>query len=200
MQWLPIFANLLLVHHTQSHPQSWLEQKQLLDTDDSYFLNSKCEALSNVTFYSYHIHVLFWQNSNDSIQAAFKLYNQFMIDFNINSSIPCNDINTTHNQSPQLCIVDFDYPKPACPFVTTEWAAFVPSYMFSETVQWVMLHHNVVLTSNDIDLEQLEGVGGAATETVVSLDVMIHPNSGCEIYDHIEWPLWIGNKWEIDAI
>lgn len=31
------------------------------------------------------------------------------------------------------------------------------------------------------------------------LDVLIHPNSGCEMYDHLLWPMWIGNKWELQT-
>ena len=29
-------------------------------------------------------------------------------------------------------------------------------------------------------------------------DVMIHPNTGCQLADHMEWSFWVGNKWPID--
>ncbi len=144
----------------------------LAHPDPTYY-NTKCESLSNVTYYSFHIHCLFWPNNNDSVTAAFSLRKQFMEEFNINENQPCNDINNTHGQIPPLCMVDFDYPEPACPFLTTEWAAFVPVENFQETVNWIMLHHG-------------------------DLDILIHPNSGCEMYDHRDWYLTLGNKWELD--
>jgi len=29
-------------------------------------------------------------------------------------------------------------------------------------------------------------------------DVLIHPNSGCELEDHSWWAFWGGNPWELD--
>lgn len=222
----------VIFHHnfinSLAHPHSWITND---GDDDYYFLNPKCESLNNVTFYSYHIHVLFWSNNNQSAQAAFKLRDQFMDDFNINDSIPCNDINTTHNESPSLCMVDFDYPDAACPFITPEWAVFVPASMFAQTVQWMMLHHNVILPdtingnynyrhssqssnnynqysnrnyygqSNNVEsnINGNDNGNGSGNRNMITLDIFIHPNSGCEIYDHTVWPLWLGNEWEIDT-
>lgn len=31
-----------------------------------------------------------------------------------------------------------------------------------------------------------------------ALDVLVHPNSGCGLEDHTQWPLWGGNAWEIN--
>eukprot|EP01084_Bolivina_argentea_P312334 540733_1 len=146
--------------------------------DPNPMINIKCENPNNITFYSYHIHVLFWQQNNASYTNALALKNEFIKAFNINESAECNDINSTHNQNPPLCIVDFDFPEPACPFLTSEWAAFVPNNnIFSKTVPWMMVNH-------------------AKYDMV---NVMIHPNSGCEIYDHRNWLFWIGNNvWELD--
>lgn len=131
------------------------------------------ECSVNGQFFSYHIHVLFWQHSPASVSAAFNLRTQFMEQFNLTGKEECDDSNTTHGQSPPLCMVGLDFPVPARPFLTSEWAAFVPLADFARTAPWFMRNRG-------------------------DLDVMIHPNSGCEIADHAEWPVWGGNKWELD--
>jgi aromatic ring-cleaving dioxygenase len=32
-----------------------------------------------------------------------------------------------------------------------------------------------------------------------NLDMLIHPNTGCEKEDHTNWASWSGTKWEIDT-
>jgi aromatic ring-cleaving dioxygenase len=132
-----------------------------------------CDDLPPV--YSHHIHVLFWQNNNDSVNAAFALRAAFMTQFQLtDKDNTCDEHkvwNTTHPIP--LCMFTPDFPNPEPPFLTSEWAAFVPLENFQETVLWIM---------------QQRG----------SLDVLVHPNSGCEINDHRDWPLWGGMKWELD--
>ena len=31
------------------------------------------------------------------------------------------------------------------------------------------------------------------------LDILVHPNSGCGVQDHVDHALWAGNKWELDS-
>jgi len=124
-------------------------------------------------FFSYHIHVLFWQHNSDSVAAAFKLRSQFMDHFQISEKEPCDDTNTTHGQSPNLCMIFTDFPSPAAPFLTCEWAAFVPLADFARTVPWMMRNRG-------------------------DLDLLVHPNSGCEIADHADWSVWGGKQWELD--
>lgn len=149
--------------------------------DPNPMINPKCENPNNITFYSYHIHVLFWQQNNESYTNALELKKEFIEAFNVDESVDCNDLNSTHGENPPLCIVDFDYPEPACPFLTSEWAAFVPNLgddqiLFAQTVPWMMVNY----AKYDM------------------IDIMVHPNSGCEIYDHRDWPFWIGKEWEVD--
>jgi aromatic ring-cleaving dioxygenase len=63
--------------------------------------------------------------------------------------------------------------QPVGPFLTAQWAIFVTNDLFSETVQWFTQHRG-------------------------KYDVLIHPNSGCEIEDHSWWTIWAGNPWEIN--
>lgn len=143
----------------------------LVEAHPSYQASGECAAKAQ--FFSYHIHVLFWQHVPDSVTAAFKLRSEFMQHFQLTGKEPCDDSNTTHGQSPPLCMVDLGYPIPERPFLTSEWAAFVPLEDFGRTVPWIMRNRG-------------------------QLDVFVHPNSGCEIADHAEWCVWGGNKWELD--
>jgi DOPA 4,5-dioxygenase len=133
-----------------------------------------CEDLPQL--YSYHIHFLFWQYNTDSVNAAFKLQAQFMEHFQLTlKDNTCNEStvwNTTHPVS--LCMFPANYPfAHSGPFLVSEWAVFVPVETFFETVTWSMQHRG-------------------------NLDIIVHPNSGCEIEDHRDWSVWGGNKWELD--
>jgi hypothetical protein len=104
----------------------------------------------NVTFFSYHVHVLFADHEGSpSKAAALALLASFSKTFNISEKYDpkkCDDSETTHGVSPPLCIVDSDY-KPYghqwCPFPIAEWAAFVPADQFQRVVPWVMQHRSV---------------------------------------------------------
>jgi aromatic ring-cleaving dioxygenase len=74
---------------------------------------------------------------------------------------PCDDSNTTGPYN-FLCMFEPDLPKPAGPFPISEWAVFVPPQFLAATFTWMMQHRGV-------------------------FDVFVHPNSGCEIYDHRDW-------------
>ena len=62
---------------------------------------------------------------------------------------------------------------PAGPFVTGQWSIFLTTEDFEEYVTWI-------------------------TQNREGYDILIHPNSGCEIQDHTTWALWAGKPWEID--
>ena len=140
--------------------------------------NVSCEQAikggTPVKFYSYHIHVLYWQHNEDSVTESMALQNKFIKTFGIDPKAPCDDSETTHGIEPSLCIVDRDEDHAYCPFLTTEWAAFVPPANLSALVPFF-------------------------TQNRGNLDVVIHPNSGCEVLDHLTWPVWSGNKWELDS-
>jgi len=134
------------------------------------YRTTNCEL--EARFYSYHIHVLFWSKNNDSVTAARALQAAFVKRFDVKVS-PCPEVvwNTTHSPN-YICMFPWA-PNADGPFLTGMWAAFIPLERFNDTVPWIMRFRG-------------------------DLDVFVHPNSGCEIYDHLNWPLWGGNKWEID--
>jgi len=130
--------------------------------------NMTCEDLP--PFQSYHIHVHFWQKNKDSVAGALALRSRFISEFGVSESLPCDDSHL--GQPTYLCMLDVDY-EPTAPFLTSEWAVFVPVGLFSVTVPWIMSHRG-------------------------QYDVLVHPTSGCEIEDHRDWSFWCGNKWELD--
>lgn len=179
--WLPgpllVSLSFSLWRHGHAHPSRGIDP----------LASAACADDQNVTFYSFHVHVIFddYERSPTRV-AALQLQQAFAKAFHIPSAVDptsCDDTNTTHGKGPGLCMIDDDFgPKDpasghygsgACPFLQAEWAAFVPVDMFQRVVNWFMKHH-----------------GG--------LDVVVHPNSGCEVYDHRNWLLWIGQPHRLD--
>ena len=148
--------------------------------------SSACQDVNNVTFFSYHVHVLFNDHNKSSRDVALEFQQQFSSNFNISNNVSpsaCDDSNTTHNNqgAPTIpCMIDNDwglknysvghYGSPACPFLQAEWAVFLPTSFFGQVVPWFTKH-------------KPNGV-----------DVLIHPNSGCEAYDHRDWAIWQGSN------
>ena len=73
----------------------------------------------------------------------------------------------------ELCQFEVDW-QPAGPFTTAQYSFFIPPSRYEATVAWTMKHRR-------------------------GLDILVHPNSGCENEDHTDWALWAGNKWEVDV-
>jgi len=67
------------------------------------------------------------------------------------------------------------YPdmRAAGPFTTAQWALFFLAEDYSEIALWFMQNRD-------------------------DFDIMIHPNSGYELEDHKDWPLWAGRMWPMD--
>lgn len=144
-------------------------------------LPSKACETGNVIFYSYHVHVIFDDHNDTSRRAALSFQRLFAETFNISAEVnpvECDDTNTSHGENPQLCMIDNDWGRynastghwksPACPFLDPEWAVFVPADLFGAVMPWFMQHRPEIL------------------------DVVVHPNSGCEVYDHRDWATWSG--------
>jgi len=67
-----------------------------------------------------------------------------------------------------------DAPGTECamPFNSKTAAFSIPVDRFEEAVGWIMLNRG-------------------------TYDVLVHPNTGCMLNDHLEWGLWGGNPWPI---
>ena len=123
---------------------------------------------------SYHIHVLFMAASADSTARALALRTRFMETFDLLQTPNCTfEAGDPQPQRTDMCPYEIDW-DPAGPFPTAQYSFFVPKAHFGPTVRWIMNHRD-------------------------SLDVLVHPNSGCEVEDHVVWPLWGGQRWPLDA-
>ena len=127
-------------------------------------------GVSMPPFQSYHIHVLFVSNQNDSIDKALSFRKQFMAHFDMTDDNQCNG---TRHQG-RLCMYPYDTSSgsPESPFITSEWGMFLPIEHFNRFVPWTMQNRGDNI-------------------------VFIHPNSGMEKEDHTHWALWQGDIWPL---
>jgi aromatic ring-cleaving dioxygenase len=122
---------------------------------------------------SYHIHILFWQNNKNSTDAAIKLQNDFMSQFNITAERnTCAFGPGDIEPEASMCVFPTNF-SPAGPFVTGNTGIFIPVVDYERSISWLIPRRGY-------------------------LDVFIHPNSGCSPNDHLFDALWAGNKWELD--
>lgn len=130
--------------------------------------NETCFNPSPVKIYSYHVHLLHWQHNLNHTAGALKVRENFIQAFNSTLGAICED--DFHND--HMCMFEPD-PQPIGPFTTAQWAVFILPEHFSQVVPWFM--------------QNREGY-----------DILVHPNTGCELEDHSWWALWGGKAWELD--
>ncbi len=110
-----------------------------------------------------------------SAEAAAALMHAFAGAFNLTATPPCrgNPGDPWNDNDMTLCLFPL-YSAPMGPFPVGQWSAFIPPNMYEEVSRWVV---------------QRRG----------TLDVLFHPNSGCEIHDHTNWTRWSGTPWRLDV-
>jgi aromatic ring-cleaving dioxygenase len=129
--------------------------------------NQTCYGPTPAKIYSWHIHVLYWQNHKEHAEGARQLRQKFIETFSKYLKPGCHSLYHNNN----MCM--FEDSGPGGPFLTAQWAVFVTPEHFEKTVIWIMQNRG-------------------------KYDVLVHPNSGCELADHSSWAFWGGNKWELD--
>jgi aromatic ring-cleaving dioxygenase len=130
--------------------------------------NEACYKPEPAKIYSWHFHVIYWQHVNEHKKGAYELRDKFATVFASKLTKPCIDL--FHQD--YLCMFEPDY-QPVGPFVTAQWSVFFLPEDFNTVVPWIMQHRG-------------------------KYDVLVHPNSGCEIEDHSWWAFWGGNPWPIN--
>ena len=128
---------------------------------------------SDVALQSYHIHVLFPPSNALATNAAMDLQRQFMTAFDLTSAGNCTMSAGDPAPNATMCAFEVDW-EPAGPFLTAQYSFFVPVTQYEAAVSWIVRHRG-------------------------KLDVLVHPNSGCEVEDHTAWALWAGRPWELDT-
>jgi aromatic ring-cleaving dioxygenase len=116
----------------------------------------------------YHVHLFYHQASMVNTEGARRIRDKFIEVFRDKLGPPCN--SSFHIN--YLCMFE-DIDKPDGPFITAQWAVFLPIANFHEVTSWFLQNRE-------------------------DYDVLIHPNTGCEIEDHSWWALWAGNKMDIN--
>jgi len=120
---------------------------------------------------SFHVHVLYLQNNEKSVNSSMAFYKSSLDHFNIGIHCP----GLTHND--YMCYFHPD-TVPAGPFTTAQWAIYFLPNQYGEVVTWFMQHRF------DYDTD--------------GFTILVHPNSGDEYDDHSIWTLWGGEKWPMD--
>lgn len=129
---------------------------------------------------SYHIHIMFWpdgdgtwapENPHNS-KGALVLRNKFMEHFDLTNKPNCTSL---YEPEDVLCAFPIDWRAGygfAHPFLVPDFAFYVPTSRFTDTVPWMLRNRE-------------------------QYDVLVHPNSGCLRQDHTDHALWMGNKMQL---
>ena len=131
--------------------------------------NVSCFDPAPAEIFSWHVHLLYWNTNANNTAGAYVIRDAFIDAFKERLGAQCTDLFDQN----QLCMFEPDR-QAVGPFATAQWSVFVKPEDFGDVVPWFMQHRG-------------------------DYDVLVHPNSGCEIEDHSWWAMWGGNAWEIDT-
>eukprot|EP00656_Telonema_subtile_P045579 TRINITY_DN51835_c0_g1_i2.p1 TRINITY_DN51835_c0_g1~~TRINITY_DN51835_c0_g1_i2.p1 ORF type:complete len:169 (-),score=28.60 TRINITY_DN51835_c0_g1_i2:234-740(-) len=134
--------------------------------------NRSCDAM-DVPLQSWHIHVLFPPSNRQATTKALALQNDFIDAFDLRHTPNCTMTAGDPAPHAQMCSFEIDW-QAAGPFLTAQYSFFIPTHNLTTALAWMVRHRG-------------------------SLDVMVHPNSGCEVEDHAHWSTWAGTPWELDT-
>jgi len=126
---------------------------------------------------SWHIHIMFNGDANNAPNdpahgeaGALELAASFRQEFG-----PMDNCTMLMDDGKAMCEFPYDdEPGVACagPFYTKTAAFSIPTDDFEATVGYMMQHRG-------------------------TYDILVHPNTGCLLNDHLEWSLWAGTQWPI---
>ena len=134
--------------------------------------NSSCQR-PDVPLRSYHIHVLFAPSDEEKTAAALALQSRFIDAFGLLGMPNCTMSAGDPAPHAGMCAFEVDW-LPAGPFPTAQFSFFIPTANLTVALAWTTRHRG-------------------------ELDVLVHPNSGCEVEDHTSWAMWGGSKWELNT-
>lgn len=130
--------------------------------------NETCYSPTPAKIYSWHFHVLYWQINEEHTKGTYELRDLFMETFKHRLGPEC----TSNYHQDKMCMFK-PSKQPNGPFLTAQWSIFFLNEDFTEIVPWIMQHRG-------------------------KYDVLVHPNSGCDLEDHSWWAFWGGNPWPIN--
>jgi len=145
-----------------------------------------CDKIdSPPTIISHHVHVLFHGADRASMTAALNKHKEFLVAMGIGGTLcPMAHSDPAPTYS-GVCPFPFEFNAAAFPveaggpFEAPNFSFFVSDTFLQAAVTWWQSHRRYV--------------GG-------ELDVLVHANSGCQVNDHTEYAIWMGNKWEMNTV
>jgi len=130
--------------------------------------NITCTHPRPAKIFNWHIHLLYFQTNKNHTAGAFEIRDKFIEKFKTRLGPQCKNLF----YEKQMCMFEPD-TKPVGPFLTAQWSVFFMNDDFYDAVSWIMQHKGVY-------------------------DILVHPNTGCEMHDHDDWAMWGGQPWEIN--
>eukprot|EP00933_Yihiella_yeosuensis_P049915 TRINITY_DN4749_c1_g2_i1.p1 TRINITY_DN4749_c1_g2~~TRINITY_DN4749_c1_g2_i1.p1 ORF type:complete len:211 (-),score=30.64 TRINITY_DN4749_c1_g2_i1:393-1025(-) len=139
-----------------------------------------CPITDRPVIHSYHLHMFYWpdgdfapdspQNQNDHNQAgAFRIQQDFMERFNMTQEPNCTSLREDRFCRFDIISPGFEWDEP---FVELQWSIGVPVRSFDVVLKWIMMNRG-------------------------TYDIFFHPNTGCVVNDHRDWPIFAGHKHQI---
>ena len=130
------------------------------------------DLCKNPPLLSYHLHPMMWANVPKQVEKALTFQREFMEHFGIVGRKNCT-FNVHDPNQKEICAWGVHW-VPDGPFNNAQYAFFIPKADYQRVVEWSSKHRN-------------------------GLDILIHPNTGCQIQDHSLWAEWNGSPWQLDA-
>jgi len=139
---------------------------------DNWPRHPECIKDKPPRIYSYHFHVVFDLKVKDEALAFRKKFAEFLnVDLRL-ERFQCDDIYFLDTKP--LCFFDPDFnPDKGSPWMNPEWAILFLPKDFERIVSWGFQNRG-------------------------NLDIVIHPNTGCDIADHTWYVLYGGNPRALD--
>ena len=130
--------------------------------------NITCVHPTPAKIYNWHFHLLYFQLNKAHTAGAMQIRDDFIATFKNRLGPKCTSLFFQD----KLCMFEPDR-QPAGPFPTAQWSVFIMPEDFLDVVSWIMQHKG-------------------------PYDILVHPNTGCEMEDHSTWAMWGGHPWEIN--
>ncbi len=138
------------------------------------------DCMNYPTIMSYHVHITYMLTNKAQIVRTRALQAEAAKEFAPLMDLDSKCQGTEKDPSGRydngkLCMIyDHDLAITLGPFPVGEWSMFVPVAYYSRVVPWFLQHRG-------------------------EFSLLVHPNTGCEYEDHLDWALWAGEKWPLDS-
>ena len=129
---------------------------------------------------SYHVHALFMPYNKQSVKSALAFAERLSSHFQVTDDCgSAGDPMAGQEDDDELHMCAFDVAMEAGgPFNTAQLAYFFPPSKLQEVMAFATQHR--------------------ATAGSFPIDILIHPNTGCETEDHSIFAVWGGTPWPIN--